>query len=1073
MAQPDNSEAIQALFAAAWEQEPARRPSFLRENCADPNLRAEVERRLLERERWQAVKAWFAAAVEQDADRRSSFLEEKCTDSSVRAEVERLLAADESETGPAVETPTTTHGLAEGELLAGRFRIVRFIAAGGMGEVYEAEDEELRERVAVKIIRAEVLAQPNAVTRFKREVHLARKVTHANVCRIFDLFRHQSESGPRVETVFVSMELLRGKTLKEQLQAEGRLEAREALPLVEQMAAALSAAHAVGIVHRDFKPGNVVLEGAPGSWRAVVTDFGLALRSLTSDNSASFATGPGVWGTPAYMSPEQLQGRPATPASDIYALGLVIYEMVTGTRPFQGDTPIAAALKRLSETPASPRRFRPDLSPQWESAILRCLERNPAERFTSARAVAQALASGEPGSSLPPWVGQETSRRETAAVPVAAGKPWKIVVPVLAVGLLVAGGLYARWRRAKHLGLSEKDTIVLADFSNSTGDPIFDDTLKTALSISLAQSPFLNVLSDSKVTRTLSLMARGPDTRLTPEVARELCQRVGSKAYIAGSISGLGRQYVVELKAVNCRNGDLLVEEQVTAAAKEKVLEALGDAASKLRGALGESLATVEKLNVPLAYATTSSLEALQAYSLGEKAYSEKGAAAALRYYQRAVELDPDFAFGYASMGWMYADLAELGRANEYFTKAFQLREHASEPERLTITSDYYHHVTGELEKAAQVSEEKIESYPTVYSSYSYLGVLRGQLGQYQKAVEAMRQALRLAPDNVGPYENLANFNLALQNFDQARQMVEQAQARRLDNFILHNALYALAFLGADDRAMAAEQEWFLGKLEENDGLSLASDTEAYRGHLRKARELTKRAVDSAIRADSKETAAIWQENAALREAAFGNVTDANEQTAEGLKLYPASQGVQVEAALAFAMAGDAPQAESRAQQLNKGFPLDTQVQSLWLPAIQAQLALNRRNPAAAVSDLEAASPIELGQILFVTNLSCLYPTYIRGEAYLALGQGSAATLEFQKILDHSGIVWNCWTGALAHLGLARANALEARRSQGADADAAHRRAVAAYQDFLALWKDADADIPILRRAKAEYLNLQ
>jgi eukaryotic-like serine/threonine-protein kinase len=1075
MARPDKSEAVKAWFHAAWEQDSARRSSFLKEQCPDPSVRAEVERLLAERERWEAVKALFASALEQDPARRSSFLKERCADPSVRAEVERLLAADEpSEAAPVVETQSTTHGLSEGEVLAGRFRIVRFIAAGGMGEVYEAEDEELRERVALKIIRAEILAQPNAVARFKREVHLARKVTHANVCRIFDLFRHQGESGKTAyETVFVSMELLHGKTLRERLQAGGCLPVEEARLLVEQMAAALGAAHAVGIVHRDFKPGNVVLVGEPGRWRAVVTDFGLALRSLTSDDSAPLATGPGVWGTPAYMSPEQLEGRPATLASDIYALGLVIYEMVTGARPFQGDTPMAAALKRLREPPVPPGGLRADLGPVWESAILRCLERDPAQRFPSARAVVEALAGGESGLSSSPGVGPETPGREIAAGAVAAGKPWKIAVPVLVVALLVVGGLYYRSRQTKRVGLSKKDTIVLADFGNSTGDAIFDDTLKTALSISLEQSPFLNVLSDSKVRRTLGLMARGADTRLTPDVAREVCQRVGSKAYIAGSIAGLGQQYVVELKAVNCANGDVLVQEQVTASAKEKVLGALGDAAAQLRGALGESLATVQKLNVPLAYATTSSLEALKAYSLGQKAYSEKGATAALDYYQRAVELDPNFAMGFASMGWMYADLAELGRANEYFTKAFELREHASEQERLNITSDYYHHVTGELEKAAQVSEEKIENYPTEYGAYSNLGVVRGQLGQYEKAREVMRQALLLAPDTVTPYENLANFDLALQDFDEARQMVEQAQARKLDNFILHSARYALAFLEADVAAMAGQQQWFAGRLEENEGLALASDTEAYRGHLRKARELTQRAVDSAIHADSKETGAVWLENAALREAAFGNPTDTEQQAAAGLKLYPASQGVQVEAALAFAMAGDAVRAEALEHELSKTFPLDTQMQALWLPAIQAQLALNRQNPAEAVNDLQSVTPVELGQILFVTNLSCLYPTYIRGQAYLALGQGNAAAVEFQKILDHSGIVWNCWTGALAHLGVARANALEAKASQGADADTAGVRAHAAYRDFLTLWKDADPDIPILERAKAEYANLR
>ncbi len=667
---------------------------------------------------------------------------------------------------------------------------------------------------------------------------------------------------------------------------------------------------------------------------------------------------------------------------------------------------------------------------------------------------------------------------KVAEIPVTGRKLWKVLVPaaVVLVAVVIAGAFYSRSHTKPATALTEKDTIVLANFSNSTGDAVFDDTLKTALSVSLNQSPFLNVLSENKVAATLKLMSRPAGTNLTPEVTRELCQRAASKAYIAGSIASLGSEYVLGLKAVNCQSGEPLAEEQVTAASKEKVLDALGEAASKLRTELGESLATVQKLDVPLSEATTSSLEALKALSLGQKAYNEKGPAAALPYHQRAIELDPNFAMGYLAVGSDYTSLGELGRASDYFTKAFQLREHASEREKLVITAEYYSSVTGELDKAAQTVQEEIESYPRKSGSHLDLGNVYTAQGQYERATESYRQGLRLGPDSVVPYENLGNSLISLQRFDETRQIIREAQARKLDNVILHNALYALAFLGSDSAAMAEQQQWYAGKPEENQGLALASDTdtEAYGGHLGKARELTKRAVDSAIRVDSKENGAIWQENAAIEQAAYGNPAEARQASAEALKLAPTSQGVEVEAALAFAMAGDTARAESLAQDLGKRFTLDTQMQSLWLPAIQAQLALDKKNPAAALTALQAAvPPIELGQIAFVTNMSCLYPTYVHGEAYLAAGQGKEAAAEFQKILDHSGIVWNCWTGALAHLGVARANALQAKTSQGADADLARSRTLAAYKDFLTLWKDADPDIPILKEAKAEYAKLQ
>lgn len=584
----------------------------------------------------------------------------------------------------------------------------------------------------------------------------------------------------------------------------------------------------------------------------------------------------------------------------------------------------------------------------------------------SAAAVPAAPASLAGEASAVPAVPPKahTARRPTFA---------SVAAVLMALALVLGAWVYFS-RRA--LGLTEKDSVVLADFANSTDDPIFDDTLKTALNISLRQSPFLNVLPDSEVATTLELMTRPAGTKLTPEVARELCQRAGSKAYIAGAIGSLGNEYVVGLKAVNCRSGDTLAAEQVTAASKEKVLDTLGAAATKLRSELGESLATVQKLDVPLEQATTSSLEALQAFSLGRNARNEKGSAPALPYFQRAIQLDPNFALAYWALGSDYFDLGELMRASEYTTKAFQLREHASKRERLNIAAEYYREVTGELDKAVATYREVIESYPRDFRAYGNWGLACSEQGKYEKAAEVTRQALRLAPDRLASYADLANFAIALQRLDEARQSIHGAQSRKLDTFVLHNALYALAFFGEDSAAMVEEQKWFAGKPEENFGLALASDTEAYGGHLQKARELTKRAVDSSIRADSKENGAIWQAIAAQREAAYGNATEARQSAAEALKMAPASQGVESEAALGFAMAGDTARAESLAQDLGKRFALDTQILSLWIPAIQGQLELNKKNPSAALNTLQAASAIEsvklISSLIFLASILCL-----------------------------------------------------------------------------------------------------
>jgi tetratricopeptide (TPR) repeat protein len=513
----------------------------------------------------------------------------------------------------------------------------------------------------------------------------------------------------------------------------------------------------------------------------------------------------------------------------------------------------------------------------------------------------------------------------------------------------------------------------------------------------------------------------------------------------------------------------------VTADGKEHVLSVLGDAAAKLRGQLGESLSTIQKLDVPLPQATTSSLEALQAYSLGNKEGSGTGTIQqGLLDHQRAIQLDPNFAMGYAGVASDYFSSGQLGRANEYYTKAYALRDHASERERLLIASNYALNVRGDLEQAAAAFQETIALYPRDFQSYNGLGIVYGGQGQYEKALQAVRQSQQLGLDNVATYENQANYLMALQRFDDARQQVELALARKLDDYILHLVLYALGFLKPDSAAVTQQQQWFATRTDvAHFGLALDSDSAAYAGRLNQAQALTRQAVESAVQADSNESGGIWWENDALREAAFGESGAARQSAAAGVKLAAASQSIAVEAALADAMIGDNGPAQTIMQDLNKRFPADTQMQSLWLPAIQAQLELNKKNPAGAIADLQRAlPPLEYGQTEWVTNVTCLYPTYIRGQAYLAAGQGAEAAAEFQKILDHNGMVWNCWTGALAHLGVARGNALETKTTQGADADAARVRALGAYKDFLGLWKDADAGIPVYQQAKAEYAKM-